>query len=182
MLFRRYLSYRHKSKLHHKLTIIICDLWSPLDHNIRGKYNSSTCKGIETFQLYCPWCTFRASWVWIKSYLLKNPPIMTNMIQLYHLDVSRFSFFNILLFTVLRSSIPPKMKSQLLILRKLACLSTSETWRNLRIQLHSSLGLRGFHLRENEVTRFLFGGTIPRFTRTWFTRMDLLTEKVARIK
>lgn len=50
------------------------------------------------------------------------------------------------------------------------------------IGIHSSLGLRGFDLRENEVTRFLFGGTIPRFTRTWFTRMDLLTEKVARIK
>ena len=52
----------------------------------------------------------------------------------------------------------------------------------LLTELHSSLGLRGFDLRENEVTRFLFGGTIPRFTRTWFTRMDLLTEKVARIK
>lgn len=49
-------------------------------------------------------------------------------------------------------------------------------------ELHSSLGLRGFDLRENEVTRFLFGGTIPRFTRTWFTRMDLLTVKGARIK
>ena len=53
---------------------------------------------------------------------------------------------------------------------------------NVNFNVHSSLGLRGFDLRENEVTRFLFGGTIPRFTRTWFTRMDLLTVKAARIK